>query len=132
MEAHGILRQEITLINPKDIQKFVGKSKPDTKDDYPRGSAGTVFLNDKSRIIKIKDAKLGISDDPSFYKFDIKRPKTPYLSFILFPIHWKKNVIGVLTIEGKEQDTFDFENPIWLQGIADLLGTILFLFKKVK
>jgi hypothetical protein len=28
MEAHGILRQEITLLNPKDIQKFIGKSKP--------------------------------------------------------------------------------------------------------
>ena len=28
MEAHGILRQEITLMDPKDIQKLTGKSKP--------------------------------------------------------------------------------------------------------
>jgi hypothetical protein len=28
IEAHGILRQEITMLNPKDIQKLVGKSKP--------------------------------------------------------------------------------------------------------
>jgi len=28
LEAHGILRQEITMLNPKDIQKFTGKSKP--------------------------------------------------------------------------------------------------------
>jgi hypothetical protein len=28
MEAHGILRQEITLLKPKDIQKFLHKPKP--------------------------------------------------------------------------------------------------------
>lgn len=28
IEAHGILRQEITMLKPKDIQKFLGKKKP--------------------------------------------------------------------------------------------------------
>jgi hypothetical protein len=28
VEAHGILRQEITMLNPKDIQKFLHKPKP--------------------------------------------------------------------------------------------------------
>lgn len=116
-------------LSPKRF--FIGKTHANSKDMHLRGAAGTAYLNNQYRIVKIADAKLGVSDDPSFHKFDLERPKTPYLSFILLPIHWRDKVIGILTIEGKEQDTFDFENITWLQGIADLLGTILFLFKNV-
>jgi hypothetical protein len=116
-------------LSPKRF--FIGKAKENSKDFQLRGAAGTVYLNNHHRIVKITDPKSGTSDDLSFHKFVLERPETPYLSFILLPIHWKKKVIGVLTIEGKERDTFDFENITWLQGLADILGTILWIFGKV-
>lgn len=116
-------------LSPKRF--YIGKTQANTKNSHLRGAAGTVYLSNQYKVVKITDAKSGTSDDSSFHNFNIERPKTPYLSFILLPIHWKDKVAGVLTIEGKDQDTFDFENITWLQGVADLLGTILFLFGKV-
>ena len=49
MEAHGILRQEITLMDPKDIQKFVGKSKP-TLMDISREQVKEVLQNDLEKL----------------------------------------------------------------------------------
>jgi len=49
MEAHGILRQEITLINPKDIQKFIGKSKP-TLLDISREQVAEELRNDLEKL----------------------------------------------------------------------------------
>lgn len=113
-------------LSPKRF--YIGK---DAEKNNSRGAAGTAYFQDNLKIIKIKDAKSGISNDPSFHKFEFERPITPYLSFIILPIHWKAKVVGVLTIEGKEQDTFDFEDISWLQGLTDILGTILYLFGKV-
>lgn len=116
-------------LSPKRF--FIGKAEENSKEFHLRGGAGTVYLTNNYKIIKITDRKSGTSDETSFRKFNIERPETPYLSFILLPIRWKNKVVGVLTIEGKKQDTFDFENITWLQELADILGTILFIFGKV-
>jgi 5'-3' exonuclease len=49
MEAHGILRQEITMLNPKDIQKLVGKSKP-TLLDMTRERVTEELRNDLEKL----------------------------------------------------------------------------------
>jgi len=49
MEAHGILRQEITLIDPKDIQKLVGKSKP-TLLDISRAQVADELRSDLEKL----------------------------------------------------------------------------------
>lgn len=49
IEAHGILRQEITLINPKDIQKLLRKSRP-TLLDVSREQVADELKNDLGRL----------------------------------------------------------------------------------
>ena len=49
IEAHGILRQEITLMDPKDIQKFTGKSKP-TLLDISREQVANELRSDLEKL----------------------------------------------------------------------------------
>lgn len=98
-----------------------------------RGSSGRVFTENKQRIIKITSREKGVANDPDFRYFesDHKRAEIPYSAFLSSPIHYQEKVIGVLTIESNEHDTFTPENMGYFQILVDKVGDALVLHGKV-
>lgn len=110
---------------------FIGKSINTKHDKKYRGTAGTVYLEKKPRIVKIIDRKTGVADDSSFHNFNIDRPIVPYASFICLPIIWNEISVGVLSIESQEIDSFSKDDMIFLVDVSKLLGEILFHYELI-
>jgi len=95
------------------------------KKRYPRGTAGTVFLDQKPRVVNIINRETGEADDKSFHNFGIDRPITPYVSFINLPLLWNRKSYGVLSLECQKKDGFSFNDFEFLQEISNRIGEIL-------
>jgi hypothetical protein len=115
---------------------FIGPEGNVKGNKFPRGVAGFVFLQDKTQIVKILNRLNGDADNKMFHNFDMAKlghPRyvIPYNSFICLPVHFNFRVVGVLSLESQNSDTFDEESVKLLQPIADLLGTILYSHGKL-
>jgi putative methionine-R-sulfoxide reductase with GAF domain len=101
---------------------FVGKSEgvsTETAAPGAPGAAGTAFLRNSPLIVRF-NAK-GHADNPMYHQFHIK-PTSAYRSFIVCPIRWNGNPIGVLSLESTTTYAFSENEAIWYQLIADYLA----------
>lgn len=117
-------------LSPKKF--YIGQTRLDGNLIHPRGTAGTVFREGAARIVRILNRETGEADDPTFHRFNIDRPLTPYASFISLPIKWDNQVVGVLSIECQDVDGFSSDDGTYLEETAKILGTVLFYFNKIQ
>ena len=98
-----------------------------------RGSSGRVYTENKPRVIRIINREKGIANDPDFRYFDSdhKRAEIPYSAFLAIPIHFREKVVGVLTVESNEPDTFTDENIEYFQTLVDKVGDALVFHGKI-
>ena len=111
---------------------YIGTSDNE-RNKFPRGVAGKVFIEDRPRIVKIIDRAKGKTDDPDFHFFEVehRRAAIPYASFVALPIHWQREVIGVLTIESSKTDTFVSSDLPFLQDLANKVGDAIVFHGKI-
>jgi len=113
---------------------FIGpeNQRDETK---PRGTSGMVFLENKPRIVQIFDRQRGITDDPDFHYFnqeEDQRAAIPESSFVSIPMHWRDNVIGVITLHSNQLNTFSQDDLPHFQHMADKVGDALALHGRIK
>lgn len=98
-----------------------------------RGCAGEAFVQDKAIKFNIINVETGEADLPykKVFEYDIRRGGPDYLSSSAIPIHWHKQVIGILCLDSKKQHYFSDDDLRMLQVIADKMGDAFFFHNEI-
>lgn len=114
------------LESVEPMRFYVGNDLVTPNQTPVRGTAGTVFIARKPRVVKFsKPNNHWVPDDQTYTFFEPNRINMPYKSFVALPLIIEEdNCIGVLCFDSREKDSFDAKDikevilPAWATRIA--------------